>query len=131
MVLLINARLSEDDKNFLIEDADNRMYYVFGLSDDQKLVNLVPFADDFMKWSSICHDCHLSASFMEYGKILCRRCRNYRRSVAEKVDADRAGRDNKRTRELDSDDKMLVKKALNLSIQSSDGSIATDNEVDK
>ena len=131
MVLLINERLSEDDRDFLVKDADNRFYYVFGLRDDHKLISLVPFADDFSKWSSLCHDCHMSASFMDLGKILCRKCRNYRRSIAEKVDADRAGRDNKRARELDSDDKMLVKKALNLSIQSSDDSIVTDNEVDK
>lgn len=131
MVLLINTRLSEEDKEFLIKDADNRFYYIFGQSEDHKLVSLVPFADDFSKWSSLCHDCHLSASFTENGKILCRKCRNYRRSVAEKIDADRAGRDNKRTRELDSEDKMLVKKALNLSIQSSDDSIVTDNEVEK
>ena len=129
--MLINARLTEEDKEFLITDADKHFYYVFGLNEDQRLISLIPFADDFTKWLSLCHDCFNSASFTDFGRILCRKCRNYRRSVAEKVDAERAGRDNKRTREMDSDDKLLVKKALNLSLQSSDDSIVTDNEVDK
>ena len=123
--------LSESDKNFLIKDSDARFYYVFGMNVDARLIELVPFSDDFSKWSSLCHDCFLSGSFNDYGKILCRRCRNARRESAKNFDAVRVEKERKRAREADSDDRALCKKALNLSINSSEDSIATDNEADK
>ena len=130
MLILANGLLSESDKNFLIRDSDVRFYYVFGLNMDNRLIELIPYCDDFNKWSSLCHDCFLSGSFVDFGKILCRRCRNVRRESARKFDATRIEKEKKRVREADSDDRALCKKALNLSINSSEDSIQTDNEIE-
>ena len=126
----MNKQLSESDKKFMIDDSDNHFFYVFGFNGDMKLMELIPFADDFIKWQSLCHDCFLSGGFNEFGKILCRNCRNIRRNSAQKFDAGRAEKDKKRARELDSDDRQLIKKALNLSLQSSEESGVTDNEIE-
>ena len=72
--------LHENDKVFMPKDANNRAYYCFGKRNDGRLLSLIPEADDLSMWTSICVDCRNQACFEEAGRILCRKCRNDRRS---------------------------------------------------
>ena len=105
----------------LLEQRSNdSCWYVFGHNEDSILTSMVPLSDDFQKWNSLCYDCHSSGSFCEFSRILCRKCRNIRRETAEKFEAARAEKEKKRVREMDSNDRELVKRALNLSLESDD-----------
>ena len=131
MVLLPNRNLIETDREWVIKDSDNRCYFIYGNNNDDNLIKLIPHCDDYQKWESLCHDCHSSASFVEFARILCRKCRNIRRASAKKFEAESLEKDRKRTREPDSLDKNLVKKTLNLSLDSSADSNNTENEIEE
>ena len=130
MVLLPNKRLSEGDKKLIDQRSDDVCFYLFGLNNDTNLISLIPNSDDYQKWNSLCYDCFASGSFCEHGRILCRSCRNLRRQNVEKIDVARLDKDKKRQREIDSDDKMLAKKTLNLSLET-DSSELTEDEKNK
>ena len=118
--MLTGAPLTEDEREWITTAANDQCWYIFGENGDKNLLALVPEAETFQKWNSICQQCGLSASFFEFGRICCRNCRQRRR----KDDEDRMNKKgkNKRPRvEMDSGESNLCKKALNLSLNSDDG----------
>lgn len=130
MVLFPNKKLGDQDKKLIDRKSDEACFYLFGMNDDTNLISLIPSCDDYQKWNSLCYDCFASGSFCEHGRILCRSCRNIRRQSAKRIDMARLEKDKKRPREIDSDDKVLAKKTLNLSLES-DSSEIIENDKDK
>ena len=74
----------------IIKCANAYAIYVFGTNKDLNLHKMIPEADMYEKWISICECCHEAASFDHEGVIMCRSCRNdaFLKSQAKKQKID-------------------------------------------
>ena len=68
--------LTKEVLNGIKENADEKLFIIFGSIFDKNAVSLIPLCDRFQKWNGICHECKSDACFEEGKILLCRNCKN-------------------------------------------------------
>lgn len=80
IVIFQLKHMTEDDKNEIIAGANETAIHVFGLNDDTLLHQLIPLAESYERWVSVCEYCVNDTVFQLEGNIICRQCMNMLKS---------------------------------------------------
>ena len=83
IILMVKDGISGDFATRMLEEAKNKLFIVFGYSDNMTLVNLIPKVDRFEKLNAICQICKATACFRLQNVTLCSSCRNNERKKSE------------------------------------------------
>ena len=74
-VLIFSEReISQSEYDNIVTCANLCAMYVFGRNDDQRLHNMIPEAEKYFKWISVCEYCQCDGFFNFEGNIVCRAC---------------------------------------------------------
>lgn len=75
MIILDRNFMNYEQRTAIEEEANNKLFIIFGRNKDVELTKLIPEADRMRKWSSICGICGVDANFSVDGKQMCRGCK--------------------------------------------------------
>ena len=76
IVIYTLKHMTEQDKDEIVMGANKAAIHVFGLNDDKHLHQLIPLAEAYERWVSVCEYCCNDAVFQLDGNIICRQCIN-------------------------------------------------------
>ena len=76
IVIFTLKHMTDQDMDEIKAGANKAAIHVFGLNDDERLHRLIPLAEAYVKWVSVCEYCCNDATFQLEGNIICRRCIN-------------------------------------------------------
>ena len=74
IIFTLNS-MSEEDYESILECADSCFMMVLGKNDDKWLHRLIPMAEEYHRWTSICEYCDSDACHEAFGNIVCRECK--------------------------------------------------------
>ena len=75
IILFVEKEISEFEYQDILLGANKSSIHVFGMNSDKRLHELIPHAESFTRWSSICEYCSSDAVFLVFGNIVCRECK--------------------------------------------------------
>ena len=75
VLVFSNKTISQIDHDNILTCSNLAAIYVLGKNQDELLHNLIPEAEQFQKWVSICEFCVSDGVFDYEGTIVCRACR--------------------------------------------------------
>ena len=76
IILFIDREMTETEFQDILIGANKASIHIFGLNSDKWLHELIPHAEGFSRWVSVCEYCNADATFLVYGNIVCRECKN-------------------------------------------------------
>ena len=76
VLVFSNQNISELDYKNIVQCANLSAIFVFGRNDDDLLHKMIPQAEEFHKWISICEFCLNDGHYDVDGVITCRACKN-------------------------------------------------------
>ena len=74
ILIFANKNVSQVEYDNIITCANLCAIFVFGRNDDKLLHDMIPEAEQYFKWISICEYCHSDGHFNYEGNIVCRAC---------------------------------------------------------
>ena len=74
ILIFANKNVSQVEYDNIITCANLCAIFVFGRNDDKLLHDMIPEAEQYFKWISVCEYCHLDGHFNYEGNIVCRAC---------------------------------------------------------
>ena len=103
IIIFDTTKMTESDYNNILECANITWIYVFGTNDDTWLHKLIPAAESYSKWLSVCEYCFNAAAFDLHGTIVCRPCRREIIEIDQKKSngAKRSGKENNKRKRSD------------------------------
>ena len=102
IVIFALKSMTERDMIEIIKGANQSSMHIFGLNNDKRLHQLIPDAEGYIRWLSVCEFCNSDAAFQFGGNIVCRQCKT-RLEIEEKEKELLDGcKRNKRELDLDS-----------------------------
>lgn len=74
-VLIFSERgINQTEQDNISTCANLCAMFVFGRNDDKRLHEMIPDAEQYFKWISVCEYCHCDGHFNFEGNIVCRAC---------------------------------------------------------
>lgn len=102
IVIFSLKSMTEKDRDEIIKGANQSSMHIFGHNNDTLLHQLIPAAEGYVRWTSICEFCNLDAAFQFGGNIVCRSCKNRLTKEENEKEILVGMRNNKRKLDLDS-----------------------------
>ena len=75
VLIFSNRPITELDYSNIITCANLSAIFVFGRNDDELLHKMIPQAEEYFKWTSICEFCLLDGHYDVDGVVACRACK--------------------------------------------------------
>ena len=75
VLVFSNRTITEQEYNNAVTCANLSAIFIFGRNDDELLHKMIPFAEEYYKWTSICEFCLLDGHYDVDGVIACRACK--------------------------------------------------------
>ena len=102
IVIFTLKYMTEQDMSEIIKGADQSSMHIFGSIDDPILHQLIPAAEGYIRWTSICEFCNSDANFQYGGNIVCRQCKSRLETEEKQKEMFGDNKHNKRKLDLDS-----------------------------
>ena len=102
IIIFTLKHMTEQDMMEIIRGSNQSSMHVFGLNDDTRLHQLIPNAEGYIRWVSICEYCNSDAVFNFEGNTVCRQCKSRLEEESKRKEMFGESKHNKRKLDLDS-----------------------------
>ena len=94
VLIFSNRTITEQDYENIITCANLSAIFIFGRNDDELLHKMIPQAEEYFKWTSICEFCLLDGHYDVDGVVACRACKMDIKNKEKIKQRNREGRTN-------------------------------------